>query len=158
MRTDPLQHLPDTINTNWKVGIVASSFYKEEVDALIGAAQSTLLGAGLSENNVQTHWAAGSFEIPLIGSALAESAHVDALIGLGIIIEGETEHARLLAEQTARGVMDVQLKYAMPFAFEILYVKNLQLARERASGEQNKGKEAAHAVLHSLAKLHSIRS
>ena len=120
------------------------------------AAQDTLLHAGVRAENISVHMVPGSFEIPLIGAALAKSGGVDALIGLGIIVEGETQHARLLAEQAARGIMDVQLTYHMPFAFEILYVKDMAQARERASGLQNKGTEAAHAVLHSLVKLHTI--
>ena len=78
---------------------------------------------------------------------------IGALIGLGIIIEGETHHARLLAEQAARGIMDVQLQYGIPFAFEILYVDSLSLARERL----DKGREAAYAVPHSLEELKRIR-
>ena len=158
MQKDNDQQLPSDINPEWKVGIVASSFYKEEIDSMVNLAKSTLITAGIFEENISIHQVAGSFEIPLIGRALAEKKEVDAIIGLGIIIEGETEHARLLAEQTAQGIMDVQTRFGVPFAFEVLYVKNLELARERALGEENKGKEAALASLHSLAKLYAISS
>jgi len=150
--------LPEYIDTQWRVGIVASSFYKEEVDSMVEAARSLLVDAGIRGENILVHYVPGSFEIPLVGHVLITEKKVDALIGLGIIVEGETEHARLLAEQTARGIMDVQLRAGIPFAFEVLYVQDMKFARARISGERNKGKEAAHAVLHSLAKLHSIRS
>lgn len=150
--------MPLDINPRWTIGIVASSFYEEEVDVLVEGAKKVLSEAGIAPENVSVHEAAGSFEIPLIGRALAEARQVDALIGLGIIVQGETHHAQLLAEQTARGIMDVQLRFGIPFAFEVLFVKDLRLAVERATGGQNKGKEAARAVLHSLAKLQSIRS
>lgn len=158
MQNEPNQQPPDYIDSQWRVGIVASSFYKEEIDSMIHEARSFLIDSGIQEEKVKVHFVPGSFEIPLIGRALAEENKVDALIGLGIIVEGETQHAHLLAEQAARGIMDVQLHTGIPFAFEVLYVNDLQLARERALGDKNKGKEAAHAVLHSLAKLHSIRS
>ena len=75
------------------------------------------------------------------------------MIGLGIIVEGETHHGALLAAETARGIMDTQLRFSIPFAFEILYVKSLEQARKRA----DKGAEAAYSALHSLAELHRIR-
>lgn len=158
MRNKQEQTLPAEVNPLWRVGIVASSFYKEEMESMIEAAHALLLQAGIHSDGISIHTVPGSFEIPLIGSALAKAGSVDALIGLGIIVEGETQHARLLAEQSARGIMDVQLQYNMPFAFEILYVHTMEQARKRARGEQNKGTEAAHAVLHSLAKLHTILS
>jgi 6,7-dimethyl-8-ribityllumazine synthase len=150
--------LPAEVNPKWRVGIVSSSFYKEEIESMASAAESMLVSSGINKENISVHTVPGSFEIPLVGSALAKSGKVDALIGLGIIVEGETQHARLLAEQSARGIMDVQLQYEIPFAFEVLYVEDIEQARKRALGDQNKGKEAAHAVLHSLAKLHTILS
>lgn len=146
--------LPDTINPDWRIGIVSSAFYKEEMEQLAQGAIKALEQAGIKSANITTHQAAGSFEVPLIGSALAEHKKVDALIGLGIIIEGETHHARLLAEETTHGIMDVQLTYQLPFAFEILYVDSLELARQRL----HKGEEAAASVLHSLATLQALRS
>ena len=123
------------------------------MEQLIGSARKTLEAAGIPAHNISVHRAAGSFEVPLIGQELADTGSVDALIGLGIIVEGETHHAALLAEQATRGMMDVQLEYGIPFAFEILYVDDIAQAQERV----NKGEEAAYAVLHSLAELKRIR-
>lgn len=131
-----------------------SSYYKKEMAQLQESARKGLLEAGILSKNIIEREAAGSFEIPLIGDALASEKKVDALIGLGIIVEGETHHAELLAQQAARGMMDVQLRYQIPFAFEVLYVNDLQSARARL----HRGTEAARAVLHSLAQLKSLRS
>ena len=122
------------------------------MQALVASARSGLLDAGIPAGNIAVYHAAGSFEVPLIGAELAEQKAVDALIGLGIIVQGETDHARLLSEQAARGIMDVQLRYRIPFAFEILTVPNISLARERL----DKGAEAAVAVLYSLFTLQQI--
>lgn len=158
MRKAMFPVFPAAIDPSWRIGIIASSYYKEEIDALAASATETLMTAGIAKKNIERFDAPGSFEIPLIGSALAEAKNIDALIGFGIIVEGETQHARLLAEQVARGIMDVQLKFGLPFAFEVLYVDSLDQARERTTGERNKGIEAAHAVLHSLAELKRIRA
>ncbi len=122
------------------------------MDALIASAEEALTEAGIDPKNIAVHSAAGSFEVPLLGAAIAEANAADALIGLGIIVEGDTHHADLLAREAARGIMDVQLQYRLPFAFEILYVDSLALAQKRL----DKGREAAIAVLQSLNALRQI--
>jgi len=144
--------LPE-VNPAWRIGIVAATFYKEEIDELVANAKVALTKAGIPESNIVLYPVAGSFEIPLIGSAIAKAKKADALLGFGIIVQGETKHADLLATETTRGIMSVQLEYSIPFAFEVLWVQNLEQAQARVS----KGEEAAHAVLHSLAQLKRIQ-
>ena len=143
-----------SLGPEWRIGIVYSSYYPEEVKELIDGAKKTLKAMGIEAGNISLHPAPGAFEVPLIGAALAKEKRVDALIGLGIIVEGETHHAGLIASEVSRGIMDVQIKYDTPFAFEILYVDSLDQAKERL----DKGKEAAFASLHSLAQLKVIQS
>lgn len=154
MRTGDSAKAFPKVDPSWKVGIVAASFYKEETDALIASAKECLREAGLPDANVSVWQVPGSFEIPLMGEWLASAKKVDALIGIGIIVQGETKHADLLAQESARGLMDVQLKHQIPFAFEILWVDDLAYARARA----DKGAEAAMAVLHSLAEKARLAS
>ncbi len=158
MRLAPTTQAPIAADPSWRIGIVASDYYKEEIDGLIAGATQVLRAAGVGDSNIRVVSAPGSFEVPLLGEALARTGSVDALIGFGIIVQGETKHADLLAAESARGIMDVQLRHAMPFAFEILYVASLEDARKRCLGPGNKGEEAAHAVLHSLAELKRIAS
>ena len=154
MRTDLQPAAPLSVDPSWRIGIVSASYYKEEAGVLIDEAISTLEEQGILRENILLSDVSGSFEIPLIGAALATEKKVDALIGLGIIVEGETQHARLVAENVARGLMDIQIKYRVPFAYEVLYVDSLDLARKRL----DKGKEAALSVLHSLAELAKLTS
>ncbi len=139
-----------------RVAIVYSSFYTEETDSMVKTAQKTLMEAGISEQNVLLVEAAGSWEVPLLGMALAESGTVDGMIGLGIIVKGDTHHDALLAAEAARGMMEVQTRHTMPFAFEILHVDRAEHATARATGPHNKGEEAAYALLHSLNALKRI--
>ena len=145
------------VDSSWRIAIVNAPYYKEETDALVAEACRALGEAGIPEENITLHTVPGSFEIPLIGGELARSGTVDAMIGFGIIVQGETHHARLLAESVTQGMMDIQVEYGIPFAFEVLYVDRLEQARTRASGDHNKGREAAYAVLHSLISLQRIR-
>jgi 6,7-dimethyl-8-ribityllumazine synthase len=134
------------------IAIVYAPYYKEEMDALVRSTVDALTSAGILKENIALYSVPGSFEIPLIAAALAEKKKVDAMIGLGIIIEGETHHARLLADAVTHGMMAIQLKYLIPFAFEVLYVHSMEQVRCRL----HKGKEAADAVLHALAQLRKI--
>lgn len=148
--------LPAEADTSWTVAIVSSLWHRDILDPMIERAKETLLGAGLRPENVTVHDAPGSFEVPLIGAALLEK--VDAVIGFGIILQGDTLHAQLIAQTTAQAMMDLQVRHKKPFAFEILHVHDLADARARAEGPHNKGFEAARAVLLSLAELSRIRS
>lgn len=139
---------------SWRIGIIHAGFYPDDVAGLIASAKDALLGAGVTPEHISLHPVSGSFEIPLVGAALARSGAVDGLIGLGIIVEGETYHAELIAQECARGMMEVQLRHGVPFGFEVLYVDTLELARARLGN----GEEAARAVLQSLATLSAMRS
>ncbi|TSC57658.1 MAG: 6,7-dimethyl-8-ribityllumazine synthase [Candidatus Peregrinibacteria bacterium Greene0416_62] len=128
---------------DWRIGIVYSSFYPEIIGAMRESALQELRNSGIPKDHISLHEAPGSFEIPLIGRNLVEKKSVDALIALGVIVQGDTHHAEILARESARGCMEVQLTYGIPFGYEILYVDRLEDAEKR--GE--KGAEAARAVL-----------
>ncbi|MFA7682148.1 MAG: 6,7-dimethyl-8-ribityllumazine synthase [Candidatus Peribacteraceae bacterium] len=147
--------LPATVNPVWRIGIVHALYYKEDVDRMVTSAVETLVEAGIRRENVTLYPVAGSFEIPCIGAVLAEKRMADALIGFGIIVEGETHHAALIAQQVVRGVMNVQTRLHTPFAFEVLYVHSIADAQQRCV---SRGKEAAIAILHSLAQVQGLLS
>ena len=148
---------PESLDPAWSVAIIAAPYYKEETDSLVQGAKEVLMQAGLREENIPVYTAPGSFELPLIGKAVAAAGVVDAMIGFGIIVQGDTHHARLLAESVTNAMMGIQMEFTLPFAYEVLYVDTLEQARARAFGEGNKGREAAYAVLHALAELKKIR-
>jgi len=142
------------VDPSWKIGLVVSPYYGDIASALVASARKALMDAGIPEQNISEHLAYGSWEIPLIGAALAKEKKVDALVGMGVILEGQTHHAQLLADAMADGIMRVQLDHLIPFAFEVLYVDDLKLARARV----DRGGEAARAVLSSLAEMRGLRS
>lgn len=142
------------MSSSLRIGIVYSQWYPEIVADLERSAIDVLVAEGIARENISLHRAPGSFEIPLMGRALAERGSVDALIALGVIVRGETHHADLIAREAARGCMDVQIEYGIPFAFEILYVEDIRLAEAR----RDRGAEAAKAVLQALQTLRDIQA
>ena len=154
MKKNSTSSMSYPVDPSWRIAIIHATYYKEEIGAMVRSAEVALRTAGILAKNIALYAAPGSFEIPLIGAAIAESKAADALIGLGIIVQGQTRHADLLAESVAHGMMNIQVRYRIPFAFEVLYVDALEQARARGQ----KGNEAAQAVLHSLAELRRIPS
>ena len=136
--------------------IVASRFNQEFVQALVDNAHAELSSLEPGANIVLV-WTPGSFEIPLFVQATAELNRFQAVIALGVILEGETEHARLIAEAVTRSLMDLSLKHKLPVIHEVLLVKDEAQARARCMGtENNRGVEAARAAVSAARKLPEI--
>lgn len=156
-----MQHNPPPlprIHPSWRIGIVSSTYHGDIVSRLEHGARTLLEQSGIPSSNILSYSAPGSFEVPLIGEAVARAKSVDALIGFGVIVQGETFHAQLIAQSVTSAMMDIQLRHAMPFAFEILHVHTIEQAEARSHGAMNKGAEAARAVLQSLHTLSHIHS
>jgi 6,7-dimethyl-8-ribityllumazine synthase len=96
-------------------------------------------------------------EIPLIAKKVAKRNTYDAIITFGAIIKGKTYHFEQIANECARGCMEVSLQYEVPVIFEVLAVYNIQDAIERATRrEENKGVEAALTALQMIKVISNI--
>ncbi len=140
------------INPQWKIALVRSVWYSDLTSAMATDARKTLIAAGIPEKNIQLIDAPGSFELPLLCQKALEQG-ADGAIALGIIVQGATHHARLIAEQSAAGCMQVQLALGKPIIFEVLFVDALDDARSRAVGTDAKGSLAAKTLLTQLANV-----
>ncbi len=130
------------------IGIVVAKFNEDITEKLLEGAKKTLLANGVTEKNIEVAYVPGGFEIPLACQRMAESKQrYDALIAIGCVIRGDTDHYVYIANEATRGTMDVMLMYNMPIANCILTVNTLKQARERCGKVENKGSEAAEAVL-----------
>jgi 6,7-dimethyl-8-ribityllumazine synthase len=91
--------------------------------------------------------APGAFELPLIAQKLAAGGY-HAIVCLGAVIEGDTDHYDHVAHRTSEGLMRVQLDTGVPVAFGVLAVRDRSHAEDRsAPGPENKGREAAIAAV-----------
>lgn len=154
-------NLPDLgnskINPDWMIALVRSVWYPELTGAMTDDAQRSLIASGLPEKNIRIIDAPGSFEIPLLCQQALQSG-ADGVIAFGIIVQGATHHAALVAEQSAAGCMQVQLSLGKPVIYEVLFVDTLEDAKARALGPDAKGPIAAATLLSQLANLHEMRS
>lgn len=135
---------------NIKIAIVTSEFNKDVTFKLEEGAITELIQGGFLEKNITVVPAPGGFEIPFVCQQLARSKKYKGIIAIGCVIRGDTDHYVYIANEATRGVMDVMLKENIPIANAILTVNNLEQAVERAIGDNNKGAEAASALIQIL--------
>lgn len=138
-----------------KIGIVYTFWNESIIQKLLHGALKSLKEAGVSDQHIFSLQVPGAFELPLAAHWLMTQHTLDAVIGLGCIIKGETDHDVYIAQSVSMAFQNLSLQYAKPFIFGVLTVLNEQQAEDRAGGRfGNKGEEAAVAAI----KMHSLRS
>ncbi len=134
-------------STRKRVGIAVADFNSDITAKLLAGALAALADAGVQKKNITVMHVPGSFELPLACQKLAETGKFDALIALGCVIKGETDHYYYVAGEAARGIMDVMLKFSIPIGFGVLTTNTLKQAEERSGKNANAGAAAARAAL-----------
>lgn len=152
------QHVVSKNASKLSVGIVVSTYNSDITESLYNGATGVLQAWGVKEKNIAIARVAGAFEVPYGCLALLtkkKAKKLDAIITLGCIIKGETEHDRHLASAVAHGIMDVSLRHAVPISFGVITTNTLAQAKVRSSGERNSGAGAAVAALESALLRHA---
>ena len=127
-----------------QVGIVMSRFNSDIGDGLLSACKEELLKLGVSDNAITVATVPGALEVPLILQHMALSEKFDALIALGAIVRGETYHFEIVANESARGISEVQLNTGVPVANAVLTTEDDDQALARM---HVKGTEAAQVAV-----------
>ena len=137
--------------TDDRVALCVARFYSELAERLEAGARQCLSEAGIED--VDRFDVPGAFELPITAKYAAESGRYAAIICLGAVIRGETDHYDWVCAETARGIQDVQLSTGVPCGFGVLTVDNMEQALARVAGgaKRDTGRHAAEAVLASLA-------
>lgn len=130
-----------------QIAIVVTSWHTQITDGLLAGAERALQAAGNSEYEI---WRVpGAFELPL-GAQKAIDAGADAVIALGVVIQGDTPHFDYVCAGATDGLMRVQLDSGIPVGFGLLTVDTEQQALDRAGlkdSKEDKGGEAAEAAV-----------
>ncbi len=139
-----------------KFVIIASRYNARYVDAMVRFCRGELKRAGAAD--VKVVRVPGAYEIPVVAARLAErGGSLAALICLGVIIRGETEHARLIAEAITEVLMRLQVERGLPVVHEVLLLENAAQAERRClSPAHNRGREAAQTALEMAALLERL--
>jgi 6,7-dimethyl-8-ribityllumazine synthase len=142
-----------------RFAIVAARFNQYLVQQLVAGALDGLKRHGVADDAVDVVWVPGSFEIPPVAQRLAGSKNYVAVITLGAIIRGETDHYDHVASGAASGVAQAAMSTGVPVIFGILTCDTLEQAINRAGGKAgNKGFEAAMAAIEMVNLLRELPS
>jgi len=126
---------PDNVG-NLKIAIVRTCWNEDLVGLLSSQCRSELLRFGAKEENIgEDILVPGSYELPYIAQAIAESGEVDAVIAIGVLIKGETMHFDFISASVAQGLMQVQLTSRIPVIYSVLNCLTLDQAIARCGTE-----------------------
>ncbi len=131
-----------------KIGIIAARFNEFIVSKLIDGALDGLKRHNVNEEDIELLWTPGAFEIPLTALKVAKTKKYDAIICLGAVIKGSTDHYDFVCNEVTKGIASVSLQTEVPVMFGILTTDNLEQAIERAGTKVgNKGYDCALAAI-----------
>jgi 6,7-dimethyl-8-ribityllumazine synthase len=131
-----------------RFALVAARFNHFIVQHLVDGALDAFKRHGVADDAVDIVWVPGSFEIPAIAKRLAASGNYAAVVCLGCVIRGETDHYEHVAGEAAKGIAQAAFDTGVPVIFGVLTCDTLEQAINRAGGKAgNKGADAAQAAI-----------
>ena len=136
------------------IGIVMSRFNLPVCEGLLSACVAELKRLGVADGNMVIANVPGALEIPLVLQTMAQSKRYHALIALGAVIRGETYHFEVVANDSCRALMEVQLRSGVPIANGILTCEDDDQALVRM---HQKGSDCAQVAVEMANLLHALR-
>lgn len=131
----------------FKIGVVASCFNGELVDALLARVLATLKTAGVAEKNLTVVRVPGSHEVPWAAQKLAARKGCDCVIALGVLIGGDTNHHEMVGQSVSHALQGIAVNTGVPVINGVIVTDTLAQAKARCAGEINRGAEFGGAAL-----------
>jgi len=128
-----------------RFAVIASRYNEALVNSLVHHACATIEASGAAVPVIER--VPGAAELPFAAYTLANHTHFDAVICIGVVIAGDTNHHEIIGESTATALLDLSIAKKVPVINGILVVNNLAQAEARAGETINRGKEFAQAAL-----------
>lgn len=141
---DIFEYEPDLNGAGLRIGIVVGRFNQDVGDGLLSACTAELAKLGVASQDIEIVTVPGALEIPLVLQKLAGTGRYDALVALGAVIRGETYHFEVVSNESADGVMTVQLDTGVPIANGILTTDDDDQAEARM---HEKGADCARVAV-----------
>ncbi|MDO8349117.1 MAG: 6,7-dimethyl-8-ribityllumazine synthase [Planctomycetota bacterium] len=131
-----------------RVGIAVARFNEVVTERLLDGALGALATAGTAPDDIVVCWVPGAFELPAACQRLAATGRLHALVMLGAVVRGGTDHYEYVCRGVSEGAMRVSLECGIPLGFGVLTCAEMEQALARAGGDAgNKGADAAMAAL-----------
>ena len=127
-----------------RFGIAAARYNSDLADALLANCLDTLAKAGADMRDVKVLKVPGSFEVTAAAAKLARSSKCDCVVGLGVLLQGETRHAQHIGDAVAHGLTNISILIGVPTVFGVVTADTVKQAWVRCVGKKhNRGREAA---------------
>lgn len=154
----PIPLRPRSTQERLSIAIVASLYNEDYVEGMLNAAKDEL--QQLAPNATLTSYRVpGAFEVPVCTELILRSSKPHAIIGLGVIIRGATEHADLIAASVTDALQRAATTHCVPVIHEVLLLENEEQAEERClSTTNNRGTEAARVAINMVNLFAAMRS
>ncbi len=133
--------------TDFRIGIAAARFNGELVDGLLARVMDALRAASVKEVNLTVVRVPGSHEVPWAAQTLATGSQCDCIIGLGVLLAGDTNHHEMVGQSVSHALQRVALDTRTPVINGVIVANSVEQARERCVGRINRGAEFAQAAL-----------
>jgi 6,7-dimethyl-8-ribityllumazine synthase len=142
-----------------KFALVAARYNAVIVDALLAGALDAFRRQGAAEDRVDVVQVPGSFELPLVAQEMAKTGKYAAVVCLGCVIRGDTDHYEYVCRAAADGILQAGLTTGVPVIFGVLTCETMDQAVDRAGGSAgNKGAESALTAIEMAGLLAKIRT
>ena len=146
------------IKNQFNIAIVISRFNQEITDKLYQGAIQRLQELEFSDEQMTSVWVPGAVEIPLITKRLAKINAYEAIVCLGAVIRGETDHYDYVCRAASEGCQQVALEHEIPVIFGVLTALNMEQAVSRAGGiKGNQGRSCIDAAVEMVSVLRQLR-
>ena len=133
----------ELVATNAKVAIVTARFNEFITGRLLDGAINTWNRLGGKSENLTSAHVPGAIELAVTAKKLAETGNYEAVICLGCVIRGETDHYDHVVQQSAIGIREVGIQTGVPCIFGVLTCDTLEQAIDRAGTKMgNAGRNA----------------
>ncbi len=142
-----------------KIAIVGSRFNDFFTSELMDGALDCLHRHGVVDEQIDTAWVPGGFEIPIVAKRLVKTGRYAAVICVGCIIQGDTPHFQFISSEVTKGIAMVSLESNIPVVYGIVTAETLDQAIERSGTKAgNKGAEAALSALEMVSLLSQLEA
>ena len=142
---------------NFKISIVISEFNSKIIERLLIGAKKAYLFYGGLEKDLKIYRVPGAFEIPGAINLILKNVKMDAIIGIGAVIRGETPHFDFVAKESAHGMAELSRNVEIPIINGILTTDDTMQAMNRSSSNgPNKGWDAMEAALQTISVYNGI--
>ncbi len=148
MNTNVKELSGNLIGKGLKIGIVVSRFNDFFTKELVGGSIDCLVRHGVTDKDIVVVWVPGANELPLATQKLAAKGGVDAIVALGVVIQGATPHADLINAQVSRSLVGIALDKQVPVINSVVCADTIEQAIERCGTKAgNKGWNGALAAI-----------